>query len=267
MAPREATGTFPDQFLTFNSDDDDDDDDDDEIDADYSHFIFDDSDGNGDGNGDDDDNNDDDELDMLKKEHDALVLEHVDTRKVLEETRRELSQQLYRNDAAIRVLARISQERDAAKKQFNRRKRKYSWSEHADDARLFCVGLALLLLLWVRVFYLKNNAFILFDDYLSFQFEENLNPTMETFGSSLEDVLTINISWLELGLSVLTLWDKTVLTNCFFLNALNNNPPFFCFSFVPVTDMNAYVWMMELENRKQRISMMLWNYQHQAVTS
>jgi hypothetical protein len=54
MAPREATGTFPDQFLTFNSDDDDDDDDDDEIDADYSHFIFDDSDGNGDGNGDGD---------------------------------------------------------------------------------------------------------------------------------------------------------------------------------------------------------------------
>jgi len=56
-------------------------------------------------------------LGMLQKEYDALVLELFDTRKVLEETRRELSQALYQNDAAIRVVARISQERDAAKQQ------------------------------------------------------------------------------------------------------------------------------------------------------
>lgn len=56
-------------------------------------------------------------LGLIQKEYDALVLELFDTRKALEETRRELSQALYQNDAAIRVVARIAQERDAAKQQ------------------------------------------------------------------------------------------------------------------------------------------------------
>jgi len=56
-------------------------------------------------------------LGLLQKEYDAWALELFDTRKTLEETRRELSQALYQNDAAIRVVARVSQERDAAKQQ------------------------------------------------------------------------------------------------------------------------------------------------------
>ena len=56
-------------------------------------------------------------LGLLQKEYDAMVLELFDTRKTLEETRRELSQALYQNDAAIRVVARVSQERDAVKQQ------------------------------------------------------------------------------------------------------------------------------------------------------
>ena len=56
-------------------------------------------------------------LGLIQKEYDALVLELFDTRKALEETRRELSQALYQNDAAIRVVARVAQERDAAKQQ------------------------------------------------------------------------------------------------------------------------------------------------------
>jgi len=56
-------------------------------------------------------------LGLIQKEYDALVLELFDTRKALTETRRELSQALYQNDAAIRVVARISQERDAIKEQ------------------------------------------------------------------------------------------------------------------------------------------------------
>ena len=56
-------------------------------------------------------------LGLIQKEYDALILELFDTRKALEETRRELSQALYQNDAAIRVVARISQERDTVKQQ------------------------------------------------------------------------------------------------------------------------------------------------------
>mmetsp|Transcript_37817 Transcript_37817/g.42624 ORF Transcript_37817/g.42624 Transcript_37817/m.42624 type:complete len:575 (-) Transcript_37817:70-1794(-) len=56
-------------------------------------------------------------LGLLQKEYDAWALELFDTRKTLEDTRRELSQALYQNDAAIRVVARVSQERDAAKQQ------------------------------------------------------------------------------------------------------------------------------------------------------
>lgn len=55
-------------------------------------------------------------LSMLSKEYDALVLELFDTRKALEETRRELSQALYQNDAAVRVIARVVMERDLARR-------------------------------------------------------------------------------------------------------------------------------------------------------
>ena len=56
-------------------------------------------------------------LSMMQQEYDALVLELFDTRKALEDTRRELSQALYQNDAAIRVVARLSQERDQARRE------------------------------------------------------------------------------------------------------------------------------------------------------
>jgi pre-mRNA-processing factor 19 len=59
-------------------------------------------------------------LHLLQKEYDALVLELFDTRKALEDTRRELSQALYQNDAAVRVVARLAQERDAAKQELER---------------------------------------------------------------------------------------------------------------------------------------------------
>ena len=56
-------------------------------------------------------------LNSLQNEYDALVLELFDTRKALEETRRELSQALYQNDAAMRVIARVALERDQARQQ------------------------------------------------------------------------------------------------------------------------------------------------------
>ena len=56
-------------------------------------------------------------LAQLQKEHDALVLELFDTRRALEETRRELSQALYQNDASVRVVARLVMERDGAREQ------------------------------------------------------------------------------------------------------------------------------------------------------
>ncbi|KAL9182615.1 hypothetical protein ACHAXT_013267 [Thalassiosira profunda] len=54
-------------------------------------------------------------LGMLQHEFDAVLLELYDTRKALEETRRELSSALYQNDAAVRVVARLARERDEAR--------------------------------------------------------------------------------------------------------------------------------------------------------
>jgi pre-mRNA-processing factor 19 len=59
-------------------------------------------------------------LQTIQTEYDALVLELFDTRKALEETRKELSQALYQNDAAVRVVARLSMERDAARHELER---------------------------------------------------------------------------------------------------------------------------------------------------
>ncbi len=56
-------------------------------------------------------------LNTLSSEYDALVLELYDTRKALEETRKELSVALYQNDAAIRVIARVVLERDVARRE------------------------------------------------------------------------------------------------------------------------------------------------------
>ena len=56
----------------------------------------------------------------MQQEHDALLLELYDTRKALEETRMELSQALYQNDAAVRVVARLSLERDEARRLLSR---------------------------------------------------------------------------------------------------------------------------------------------------
>jgi pre-mRNA-processing factor 19 len=56
-------------------------------------------------------------LQTMQEEYDAVVLELMETRQVLQETRQELSQALYQNDAAVRVLARLSMERDAARQE------------------------------------------------------------------------------------------------------------------------------------------------------
>lgn len=56
-------------------------------------------------------------LELLNTEYSNLVLELFDTRQLLEETRKELSQALYQNDAAVRVVARLSQERDVARQE------------------------------------------------------------------------------------------------------------------------------------------------------
>jgi pre-mRNA-processing factor 19 len=56
-------------------------------------------------------------LELVQKEYDAVLLELFDTRRALDETRQELSQALYQNDAATRVVARLAMERDAARQQ------------------------------------------------------------------------------------------------------------------------------------------------------
>ncbi|KAL7554200.1 hypothetical protein ACHAWF_017613 [Thalassiosira exigua] len=54
-------------------------------------------------------------LTAMRDEFDAVLLELYDSRKALEETRRELSAALYQNDAAVRVVARVCRERDEAR--------------------------------------------------------------------------------------------------------------------------------------------------------
>ena len=56
-------------------------------------------------------------LTAVASEYDAVVLELFDTRQALQDCRQELSQALYQNDAALRVIARLSAERDAARQQ------------------------------------------------------------------------------------------------------------------------------------------------------
>lgn len=51
----------------------------------------------------------------VQGEYDAVVLELFDTRQALTDARQELSQALYQNDAAARVIARLVAERDAAR--------------------------------------------------------------------------------------------------------------------------------------------------------
>jgi len=60
-------------------------------------------------------------LQLIQNEHDALLLELFDTRRTLEETRTELSQALYANDAAVRVIARVCVERDDATRKLSER--------------------------------------------------------------------------------------------------------------------------------------------------
>ena len=56
-------------------------------------------------------------LASAQAEYDALLLELYDARRTLEDTRRELSQALYQNDASVRVVARLVMERDGAREQ------------------------------------------------------------------------------------------------------------------------------------------------------
>lgn len=51
-------------------------------------------------------------LQHLQQDYDAVILELFDTRKLLAETREELSQALYQNDAAIRVVWNQNQKKN-----------------------------------------------------------------------------------------------------------------------------------------------------------
>ena len=54
-------------------------------------------------------------LSVFQNEWDALALETYTLRKELAQSRQELSTALYQNDAAVRVVARLSRERDEAR--------------------------------------------------------------------------------------------------------------------------------------------------------
>lgn len=55
-------------------------------------------------------------LSVFQEEWDALALETFTLQQTLAQTRRELSAALYQHDAAVRVIARVTHERDEARK-------------------------------------------------------------------------------------------------------------------------------------------------------
>lgn len=59
-------------------------------------------------------------LKAFQDEWDALVLESYNTRQQLARTREELATALYQNDAAVRVIARLTKERDEAREALSR---------------------------------------------------------------------------------------------------------------------------------------------------
>ena len=59
-------------------------------------------------------------LSVLQNEWDALALEHYMLKQTLTQTRQELSTALYQHDAAVRVIARLSRERDEARDALSR---------------------------------------------------------------------------------------------------------------------------------------------------
>lgn len=59
-------------------------------------------------------------LSVLQNEWDALALEHYTLKQTLTQTRQELSTALYQHDAAVRVIARLSRERDEARDALSR---------------------------------------------------------------------------------------------------------------------------------------------------
>lgn len=73
-------------------------------------------------------------LSTFQNEWDALVLETFQLKQQLSQTRKELSAALYYNDAAQRVLARVSTERDEARDALSRVTVNASTNGHAEDA-------------------------------------------------------------------------------------------------------------------------------------
>ena len=68
-------------------------------------------------------------LQQLQAEYDGVLLELLDTRQKLQETRQELAQALYQNDAAVRVVARLAVERDQARAALS------EWSGSANEGQ------------------------------------------------------------------------------------------------------------------------------------
>jgi pre-mRNA-processing factor 19 len=65
-------------------------------------------------------------LSLFQNEWDALMLESFQLKQSYHQTRQELSNALYENDAAKRVIARLMKERDEARQQLDQFKATYS---------------------------------------------------------------------------------------------------------------------------------------------
>ena len=116
---------------------------------------------------------------MFQSEWDALALESFDLRAQLHRTRQELSTALYQNDAAVRVIARLTRERDEAREALSKVGVSAGGAEDADGMAVDGQGLSEELVAKVEE---THERLVLLDSMLKREWHANLRAGSQRQG-------------------------------------------------------------------------------------